>query len=87
LKLAARISHHFYNGRVLGESIPERVVALTEQSEGIRSLMSDLFAGIQGYRDLRSRLYRALPSLMAESLAGAMRLPWSGGLAAQPSVK
>jgi hypothetical protein len=39
--------------------------------------MSDLFAGIQGYRDLRSRLYRILPSVMAEGLAGTLRLPWN----------
>ena len=40
--------------------------------------MSDLFAGIQGYRDLRSRLYQILPSVMAEGLAGTLRRPWSG---------
>jgi hypothetical protein len=39
--------------------------------------MSDLFAGIQGYRDLRSRLYRILPSVMAEGLAGTLRWPWT----------
>jgi flavin-dependent dehydrogenase len=57
LKLAARVSHRFYTGQILGESVLERMVALTEQSEGIRDLMSDLFAGTQSYRDLRSRLF------------------------------
>ena len=86
LRLAARVSHRFYNGEVLGESVLERMVAFTQQSENFRDLMRDLFAGIQGYRDLRSRLYRALPSLMAEGLAGSLRLPWSGsGLATDPS--
>jgi flavin-dependent dehydrogenase len=85
LRLAARVSQRFYNGEVFGESVLERMVSLTSQSESFRSLMSDLFAGIQGYRDLRSRLYRSLPSLMAEGLAGALRLPWSGsGLATDP---
>jgi geranylgeranyl diphosphate/geranylgeranyl-bacteriochlorophyllide a reductase len=79
LKLAARASRHFYSGQVLGESVVERVVSLTEQSESIRDLMSDLFAGVQGYRDLRSRLYRNLPTLLAEGLAGALRPPRSGG--------
>jgi len=79
LKLAARVSHHFYSGQVLGESVVERVVSLTQQSESIRNLMSDLFGGIQGYRDLRSRLYRSLPALLAEGLAGTLRLPGSGG--------
>jgi hypothetical protein len=41
--------------------------------------MSDLFAGIQGYRDLRARLCRILPSVMAEGLlAGTLRRPWNG---------
>jgi flavin-dependent dehydrogenase len=85
LRLAARVSHRFYTGQVLGESILERMVALTQQSESMRNLMSDLVAGIQGYRDLRSRLYRTLPSLIAEGLAGSLQLPWSGsGLATDP---
>jgi flavin-dependent dehydrogenase len=87
LRLAARVSQRFYNGQVFGESVLERIVSLTAQSESFRNLMSDLFAGIQGYRDLRSRLYRSLPSLMAEGLAGTLRLPWSGsGFAADPST-
>jgi flavin-dependent dehydrogenase len=85
LRLAARVSQRFYTGQVFGESVVERMVSLTSQSESFRSLMSDLFAGIQGYRDLRSRLYRSLPSLMAEGLAATLRLPWSGsGLATDP---
>ena len=85
LRLAARVSQRFYSGQVFGESVLERMVSLTSQSESFRSLMSDLFAGIQGYRDLRSRLYRSLPSLMAEGLAGTLRLPWNGsGLATDP---
>jgi flavin-dependent dehydrogenase len=85
LRLAARVSQRFYSGQVFGESVLERMVSLTSQSESFRNLMSDLFAGIQGYRDLRSRLYRSLPSLMAEGLAAALRLPWSGsGLATDP---
>lgn len=88
LRLAARVSRRFYSGQVFGESILEWMVSLTLQSENFRNLMSDLFAGIQGYRDLRSRLYRSLPSLMAEGLAGTLRLPWSGsGMAADPSAE
>lgn len=78
LRLAARVSQRFYRGVVFGESVAERMVALTAQSEKFRALMSDLFAGTQGYHDLRARLYRILPSLMAEGLAGTLRLPWTG---------
>jgi flavin-dependent dehydrogenase len=74
LKLAARVSQRFYTGQIFGESILERMVALTEQSEGIRDLMSDLFAGTQSYRDLRSRLLRTVPSLMLAGLNTNMRL-------------
>jgi len=77
LKLAARVSHRFYFGQVFGDSVAERLVAFTGQSETFRELMSDLFAGIQGYRDLRSRLYRTLPALMAEGLASTLHLPWN----------
>ncbi len=88
LRLAARVSQRFYRGEVFGESVAERMVTLAAQSENFRALISDLFAGIQGYHDLRARLYRILPSLMAEGLAGALRLPWAGsGWAADPSAE
>ncbi len=73
LRLAARVSRRFYSGQVFGDSVLERMVSLTAQSASFRELMSDLFAGIQGYRDLRARLYKLLPAVMAETL----RLPWS----------
>jgi flavin-dependent dehydrogenase len=77
LKLAARLSQRFYSGQIFGDSVLERMVSLTSQSASIRDLMSDLFAGIQSYRDLRSRLCRILPSVMAERLAGTLRQPWN----------
>lgn len=85
LRLAARVSRRFYSGQVFGDPVLERMVAFTQQSESFRNLMRDLFAGIQGYRDLRARLYRTLPAMMAEGLAGTLSLPWSGtGLATDP---
>ncbi len=77
LKLAARLSQRFYSGQIFGESVLERMVSLASQSSDIRDLMSDLFAGIQSYRDLRSRLCRILPSVIAEGLAGTLRHPWN----------
>jgi flavin-dependent dehydrogenase len=78
LRLAARVSERFYKGQVFGESVPERMIALTSRSESFRDLMSDLFAGVQGYRDLKARLYRILPTVMAEELAGTLFRSWSG---------
>jgi flavin-dependent dehydrogenase len=73
LRLAARVSHRFYKGKFFGESVLERMVALTQRSATCRELMCDLFAGVQGYRDLRSRLYRSLPAMLAEVLASSLR--------------
>jgi flavin-dependent dehydrogenase len=83
LKLAASLSQRFYNGQIFGDSVLERMVSLTAQSASIRELMSDLFAGIQGYRDLRSRLYRILPSVMSEGLTGTLRRPWKNAGASE----
>lgn len=79
LRLAARVSHRFYRGQIFGDSVLERMVSLTAQSSSFRDLMSDLFAGIQGYRDLRARLYKILPAVMTERLAGTLRWPWKTG--------
>src|ERR1700674_647294 len=77
LKLAARVSQRFYSGQIFGDSVLEKMVSLTAQSASFRDLISDLFAGIQGYRDLRSRLYRILPAVMAEGLVGTMGWSWN----------
>ena len=77
LRLAARVSQRFYRGQIFGDSVLERMVFLTAQSASFRDLMSDLFAGIQGYRDLRARLYKILPAVMAEGLTGSLRWPWN----------
>jgi flavin-dependent dehydrogenase len=82
LKLAARVTERFYRGQVFGDSVLEQVVSLTAKSVSFRDLMSDLFAGVQSYRDLRARLYRILPAVMAEGLAGTLSLPWNSGRSA-----
>ena len=74
LELAASMAGRFFSGRWAGQPIIERMVEFTEQSESFQALMRDLFAGSQGYHDLRRRLYRALPAMLAESLANALRL-------------
>jgi flavin-dependent dehydrogenase len=77
LKLAARVSQRFYTGKVFGDSVLEKMISLTAKSATFRALMSDLFAGIQGYQDLRPRLIGILPSLMVEGLG--LRRPWGNG--------
>ncbi len=75
LEVAANMAGRFYRGRWMGESVIERMIQFTDSSTSFRALMSDMFAGTQGYRDLRRRLYLTLPRMLAESLASALRLP------------
>ncbi len=63
-----------YRARLQEEILPElKLAARISQRFYIRDLMSDLFAGSQGYRDLRSRLLHIVPGLMLESLTGNLR--------------
>ena len=78
LEMAARVADRFYAGHWMGQTVIERMVQFTANSPSFRALMSDLFAGTQGYLDLRRRLYRTLPAMLAESLANVLRLPTSG---------
>jgi len=77
LELAAQMAIRFYSGRWMGETVIERMIQFISSSVSFRSLMSDLFAGTQSYRSLRRRLYCTLPTMLAESLASALRLPTS----------
>jgi geranylgeranyl reductase family protein len=77
LKLAAKMADHFYAGRWMGDTVLERTIQCTANSSSFRFLMSDMFAGTQSYRNLRWRLYRTLPRMLAESLANSLSLPTS----------
>jgi len=80
LELAAKMADRFYCGTWMGESVLDRTIQFTAGSASFRRVMSDLFAGTQGYRDLRRRLYCTLPRMLAESLATALNLPGSGNV-------
>jgi flavin-dependent dehydrogenase len=84
LQTAARIAGRFYAGNWMGQAVIERVVQFTANSSSFRALMCDMFSGEQGYTDLRRRLYRTLPAMLAESLASVLRLEPSRG--ARPPV-
>ena len=74
LEMAAKMADRFYSGKWMGQTVLERTIQFTAGSASFRLLMGDLFAGTQGYRDLRWRLYRTLPRMLAESLASALNL-------------
>jgi len=66
LEAAAAIAQRFYRGRFLGDSILERMALFAARSRRFRQLLCDLFAGSQGYLDLRPRLYRQLAPTLLE---------------------
>jgi flavin-dependent dehydrogenase len=75
LEHAARIADRFYSGEWMGAPIIERMIQLTGRSPKFRDLMRDLFAGSQGYSDLRERVYRSLPRITAEALVSTLWHP------------
>ena len=72
LELAARIAGRFYGGEWLGGSVVERMVHLTARSPRFRDLMRDLFAGSQGYVDLKQRIHRSLPRIAIEAMVSSL---------------
>jgi len=66
LEAAAALARRFYGGRFLGDSILERMALFASRSRRFRQLLCDLFAGSQGYLDLRTRLYRQLAPTLWE---------------------
>ena len=75
LERASRIADRFYGGDWLSGSVLERVVQLTARSSRFRELMRDLFAGTQEYSDLRLRVQRNLPRIVAETLVSTLWPP------------
>ena len=74
LVMAARVANRFFTGQWMGEAVTERMVQCTEHSARFQQLMCDMFAGTQGYLNLRQRLYRTLPAMVAESAVSALGL-------------
>ena len=78
LEMAARIANRFFTGQWMGGAVTERMVQFTEHSPRFQQLMCDMFAGTQGYLNLRQRLYRTLPAMVAESAVSALGLRRGG---------
>jgi flavin-dependent dehydrogenase len=75
LETAARIAERFYSGHWMGRAVTERMIQFTKSSRSFREVMRGMFAGTQSYTDLRWRLYRSLPIMLAETLASALQVP------------
>ena len=72
LERAARIADRFYSGRWLGSGVLDRMIQFTAYSASFRELMCSLFAGTQGYQDLKRQTYRRMPRIFPETLMSAL---------------
>jgi geranylgeranyl reductase family protein len=73
LERAARIADRFYSGRWLGSGVLDRMIQFTAYSASFRELMCALFAGTQGYQDLKRQTYRRMPRIFAETLMSVIQ--------------
>jgi len=60
LEMAARLSSRFYGGKFLGGLICARMIQFARHSRTFHRLVLDLFAGRQGYRGLKQRVFSTL---------------------------
>jgi len=63
---AASYAHRFYHGSFCGGSLLERMIQMAVYSEEMRAVLRDLFAGSQGYTNLRHRVGGSLPTIVRE---------------------
>jgi flavin-dependent dehydrogenase len=63
---AASYANRFYHGSFCGGALLDRMVQMAAYSEEMRTILRDLFAGSQGYTDLRQRVGASLPTILKE---------------------
>jgi geranylgeranyl reductase family protein len=68
LEFGSALARRLFRGSLLFASVPKRMVQLVRQSPRFHDLMQDLFAGTQGYLDLKARLLRNLHGTMFETV-------------------
>lgn len=79
---AASYANRFYHGSFCGGALLDRMVQMAAYSEEMRGILRDLFAGSQGYTDLRQRVGASLPTILKQCGANLLR----GTGAAKPST-
>jgi hypothetical protein len=72
---AASYAHRFYHGSFCGGALLERMIQMAAYSEEMRAILRDLFAGSQGYTDLRHRVGGSLPTILRQC---GTNLLWGG---------
>ena len=67
LELGAALARRLFRGSLLRASVPQRMIQFMRRSPRFHELMQDLFAGTQGYLDLKERLLRNLHGTILET--------------------
>ena len=72
LVLGAGLAKRFFIQRFLFSSVPARMIEFMRRSPNMRGIVEDLFAGKQGYVDLKARLLKNLNGTLLEVFMGSM---------------
>ena len=73
---AASYANRFYHGSFCGGALLHRMIQMAAYSEEMRAILRDLFAGSQGYTDLRQRVSGSLPTILKQCGANLL---WGNG--------
>jgi flavin-dependent dehydrogenase len=66
LEFGSRLAKRVFHGKFLLRSVPTRMVQFTRRSPRFSTIMQDLFAGRQSYRELKRRLLKGLNGSLYE---------------------
>ncbi len=72
LTFGAGLAKRFFIQQVMFSSVPARMIELMRHSPRMREIVQDLFAGKQGYLDLKQRILENLNGTMREIVVGGM---------------
>ena len=68
MELASRLASRLYLGKFLYADVPSRMIQFMRRSPTLCHIMQDLFAGTQGYLDLKARLMESLNGTIRDVL-------------------
>jgi flavin-dependent dehydrogenase len=68
MELASRLANRLYLGKFLYADVPSRMIQFMRRSPTFSHIMQDLFAGTQGYLDLKARLMQSLNGTVRDLL-------------------
>lgn len=72
LTFGAGLAKRFFIQQILFSSVPARMIELMRHSPRMREIVQDLFAGTQGYLDLKDRILKNVNGTVREMVMGGM---------------